>query len=407
MKKGHSSDVTSVFPGALKLTVLAITAVTMSGCLGSGGGSNSNVKRSTATPVPATLSAGGNIVIKTTPVVTPPTVASAATGIAPTGDAVIGTAPTPSAVIAAAGTEPSVAAGTAAPITPEQVVAGGTAGTQGIAGLSVSMPTPYNFETKRYSFGAVTIDPTFSLAVTGSIVDGTVTSLAINSANATTTGSSLTIAQDAEHTVTSSAGWAHALNNSPTVNDDLSIYAAQEIGYSYTQYGDWYQCSANCVYTTTGSSNEVNGIFVRGEATAPANIPTTGTATYIGDAYGVGIDATGNVSNVYANNMTANANFATRTLAFSTSNTEVELMDGGMGYVANSDLNMVGTLTYAAGQNLFTGTVTTVGTGVNAMTGTATGRFNGPAAQEIGGVFAIKGTGGGIFGGFAGRQKLP
>jgi hypothetical protein len=382
MKKSSSIDEAKVFPGALKLTVVAIAAITMTGCFGSGG--SSNVKPNAAAITPA--------------------VATSATGMAPTGGATSGTAPTAAAVIVAAGTEPSVAAGTAAAITPAQVTAGGTAGTQGIAGLSVSMPLTIDHATGKASIGAVTIDPTFSLAVTGSIDNGTVTSLTVNSANATTTGSSLTITQDTENTVNSTAGHTIA-TNTPIATNVVVMQAAMDPGYSYTQFGDWYQCSTNCVYPATGTLTAATGFFVRGEATAPANIPTTGTATYIGDSHGVGIDATGNLSDVYAD-MTAIANFAARNLFFATTNTEAQPF-GSTGYVANSNLNMTGTLTYAAGQNLFAGTVTVAGTGANAMSGTATGRFYGPAAQEIGGVFGLSGAGGGYVGGFVGKQATP
>lgn len=265
------------------------------------------------------------------------------------------------------------------------------------AGLSVSAPANFNNATAKGTLGTPSIDPTFTLSTTGSLSAGTVTALTINTVNATTTGNSFTIAQDATHSVTSTPGSAEASLTTPTANSTQDIVVGQPAGFSYTQIGSWGQCSANCI---AGTTTEVVGIFVRGEATAPANIPTTGSFTYNGTAFGVGTDSAGNVASGLSN-MAANANFASRSIAFSTSGTVITPSATGVG-VSDPTFDMVGTLTYAAGQNLFTGTVT-AGSGVTAQTGTATGRFNGPAAQEIGGVFSLSGSGRSLIGGFTGK----
>ena len=49
-------------------------------------------------------------------------------------------------------------------------------------------------------------------------------------------------------------------------------------------------------------------------------------------------------------------------------------------------LNLNGTLAYAQGSNQFTGNVTAPGV---ALHGSATGRFYGPAAQELGGTYRL------------------
>ncbi|MDP3306722.1 transferrin-binding protein-like solute binding protein, partial [Methylotenera sp.] len=165
----------------------------------------------------------------------------------------------------------------------------------------------------------------------------------------------------------------------------------------YTQFGDWYQCSANCL---SGVSTEVGGFFVRGEVTSPANIPTTGSYTYNGHAYGAGIDAAGNAGSGTAT-MTATADFVTRSIAFATSNTIVQPFASGAP-LAMPELDISGTLSYTAGQNRFTGPVNS-GTGVTAMSGTATGQFHGAVAQEIGGVYSLTGAGGAQLGGFVGK----
>ena len=90
--------------------------------------------------------------------------------------------------------------------------------------------------------------------------------------------------------------------------------------------------------------------------------------------------------------MAATVNYVTRSIAFSTSNSQ---LNTGL---LMPNLNMSGTLTYAPGQNLFAGTVTSA-----TMTGTASGRFYGPNAEEIGGIYSLSGGGAGHYGAFFGK----
>ncbi len=354
----------------LKLAAATLLAIALTGC--GGGGGSSNVKPNIASPT--------------------------ASGAGPTGSATVGTAPTPAAVVASANAGSPLVAGTAPAVSQTQINNGATAGTQGVAGMSVSAPGFFN-NVNKGTVGAVTFDPSFTLNTAGSISVGTVTSLTINSANATTTGTSLAIAKDATHSVFSNSISSIGFLNTFTASNGQYIGVAQATGYSYTQYGDWYECSSNCA--NSGITTEVNGFFVRGEATAPANIPTTGSYTYTGLANGVGVDAAGYSTNGTAD-MMATANFVARSIAFSTTNTKLTPVGGG-NTVAYSSLDMSGTLTYVAGQNLFAGTVATAGTGQNSMSGTVAGRFYGPKAEEIGGLFALSGAGGGFVGGFIGK----
>jgi hypothetical protein len=263
--------------------------------------------------------------------------------------------------------------------------------------LSVSAVIAYDYANDTASFTSSAIDPGFVLTPTGSIIDGTVTGLEITTTNATTTGANLSIQEGPDNTVYSSAGETYAFITTPTASNDAELYVVQPTGYSYTQLGDWYQCSANCL---SGVSTEVGGFFVRGEVTSPANIPTTGSYTYNGNAYGAGIDAAGNAGSGTAT-MTATADFVTRSIAFATSSTIVQPFAGGAP-LAMPELDISGTLSYTAGQNRFTGPVNS-GTGVTAMSGTATGQFHGAAAQEIGGVYSLTGAGGAHLGVFVGK----
>jgi len=70
-------------------------------------------------------------------------------------------------------------------------------------------------------------------------------------------------------------------------------------------------------------------------------------------------------------------------------------------FSANTALDLTGSLSYNAGSNQFTGNVNNTG---STLTGTATGRFYGPAAQEIGGTFGLTGSAGYYGGGFGAKK---
>jgi hypothetical protein len=100
--------------------------------------------------------------------------------------------------------------------------------------------------------------------------------------------------------------------------------------------------------------------------------------------------------------MTANVDWVARSIGFSTSNTrQVGLTAPSSGGVLNTGLDFTGTLTYAAGTNAFSGPVNTTG---STMTGNTTGRFYGPNAEEMGGVYSLGGSAGTMIGGFGGKR---
>ena len=123
-----------------------------------------------------------------------------------------------------------------------------------------------------------------------------------------------------------------------------------------------------------------------GTPTIGTAIPGSGTATFIGYATGSYVSAAGTGTTVFAD-LTVDANFGTRSLAFSTVNTQTS--SNWVDFASKPDLNLSGNLAYAAGTNRFTGTVSSVG----GLTGDSTGQFYGPNAEELGGVFLLKGSG--------------
>ena len=350
---------------AFIVPLTTIFATCFVGCGGGGGGGGGGVSNVSPTPIQ---------------------VSSAAIGAAPTGTDKFGTAPSPAAVIAAANAGSALTAGKAA----------------GLAGMSISFPLNFDNLTNTGVTGAVSIDPSFTLTTTGASVAGGITNLTgigINTANATTIGNSLSFNNsDPANTFVTNGTSSASGHNTATATSyyDILVISLIPSGYQYTQYGDWSQCSANC--SANGGTNSVNGVYVWGSATAPGNIPIAGTFTYNGNIEGnylsaVGTKATVSGTQGTTGNMAATVNYATRSIAFSTSNSQFNA-----GAVAAPNLNISGTLTYAPGQNLFAGTVTSA-----TMTGTASGRFYGPNAEEIGGIYSLSGGGAGHYGAFFGK----
>lgn len=177
-------------------------------------------------------------------------------------------------------------------------------------------------------------------------------------------------------------------------------------GYTYQTFGSWQVTGVN------GSVGE--SYFSRGASIVPATLPVAGTATYTGQAAGTYVNSLTNDPSHTSATMNATADFAARTVAFSTTGTTSLSNNAAVGTLpsANAGLNMSGTLSYAAGNNTFTGAVTTG----NGMSGNVTGRFYGPgiavatpskvvgAPPEIGGTFAVMASGvGAMQGSFGGK----
>lgn len=136
-----------------------------------------------------------------------------------------------------------------------------------------------------------------------------------------------------------------------------------------------------------------------GAPTAGSAIPRLGAATFTGSAGGIYIDA-GGTNHTASSAVTVDADFLNRSLAFSTSGTEITGIDAGAVPVAAANLDMAGTLTYASAKNKFTGVVTATG-----LSGTSTGQFYGPTAEELGGVFNLAGAGIEAYSGGYGAKK--
>lgn len=279
-----------------------------------------------------------------------------------------------------------------------------------------------------FTGGTSVTDTNASLATTGTVgrgsTNGNVTSATITSTNASLGGGTLTMTPGTNGTTftngtggfdasmpTTSSGREAGIEGKtamPTTVASGTYTGNVATSYTYMTFGDWYEQQ-----NTGGNIQGVHGSYVYGDATNPANIPASGTATYVGNIRGGYAAADGSEPISTHANMTATADFAGRSLSFATSNSMV-FTNNDYSYnsatnkstvtgdaVAASHLDMNGTLTYAAGSNQFAGTVTDRG----GRSGTATGRFYGPAAEEIGGVFSLSAQNQGWQGGrFVGKK---
>ncbi len=183
-------------------------------------------------------------------------------------------------------------------------------------------------------------------------------------------------------------------------NIDAAISAdGTKIGLAANPYDHNWDYQTFGIWTTgAGTGSGTYGAMSIGAQTAGASIPTSGTATYSGYTGGRYVNAVGEYW-FTSSAMTAAANFGTRSITFTTTGTQVtpDLIN----VANNTNLNMSGTLTYAAATNQITGNVSTTG----GMTGTVNGRFYGPSAQEIGGTFAVTGAAlAGYAGAFGGKR---
>jgi hypothetical protein len=140
--------------------------------------------------------------------------------------------------------------------------------------------------------------------------------------------------------------------------------------------GAWEYASAAAAASTS------NQAFVVGSVTRPADIPTTGTASYSGLMFGRYADGAALWSATAA--ASATADFANRSVSFITTNTQI--VNAATPQQAAPNLNLSGTLTYPAATNSLTGIVSTA----SGLTGPADARFYGPAAVELGGTFFVK-----------------
>jgi hypothetical protein len=167
--------------------------------------------------------------------------------------------------------------------------------------------------------------------------------------------------------------------NSTSVGLAVDAFA---FGWNYQSFGAWL----NLLSPTTFQV----GAMSAGAVTPASAVPGSETATFGGFASGFYVDSVG-VPYVTAANMSAVVDFGMERIAFSTTDTTIGNLNTGATPIRSSGLDISGNLTRTPGSAQFTGTVSSQDT---TLFGTATARFYGPAAEELGGVYALGGSGG-------------
>lgn len=185
-------------------------------------------------------------------------------------------------------------------------------------------------------------------------------------------------------------------------------------GLRYANVNAWTSQDTVLIAEWTGiGANEHNkkrrGIVSYGEVTPVADVPTTGTATYVGTAYGWYSTASTQDPPTFRGPVTVTVNFATRQAVVSVQNTI--RWDG-------SEATIPATFSAATGFGAVNTNVTNYLNGPitsGTVTGGVSGRFYGPVVStgtsgagpaEIGGAFRMSDTAGvAIIGGFIGRKQ--
>jgi hypothetical protein len=165
-----------------------------------------------------------------------------------------------------------------------------------------------------------------------------------------------------------------------------------DLGWNYQSFGVWQRSLAATTFQA--------GAISAGAVTPSVALPTGLTnALFTGRADGFFISDTGTLFTTRAE-MSAITDFGSRNIQFSTTST-VLTDPSTLGLpISVPGLNLTGLWDYSLGTSQFSGDVAAV----NGMTGTASGRFYGPAAEEIGGVYSLTGGGATLLGGFGGKR---
>jgi heat shock protein HslJ len=237
------------------------------------------------------------------------------------------------------------------------------------------------------AFKLDTINSTNSTARVGYDSAGNPTALSLSAPSSSVSFPSVNIRTD-EKTGRRTA-FAALDSNSNGVMVDPSYF-----GWNYQSFGIWMRDPSAASFQA--------GVMSAGAVTPGSAVPTMGSATFTGQAGGYYFDGAGGRFSTDAQ-MRAEANFQTRNIDFRTFGTLASTPTNPPQRTARPELDLSGNLSYAAGANQFSGNVSTAN---NALSGTASGRFYGPNAQEIGGVYGLSGSSGQrMMGAFGGKQQ--
>jgi hypothetical protein len=174
-------------------------------------------------------------------------------------------------------------------------------------------------------------------------------------------------------------GFYTAVKADGSASGVLASAAAPVHEWNHQSFGAW-------IIAANGPAPQHVVVQTGGAVTEIGDVPPTGSAHYAGRSAGVLHNEAGQIFDTRSD-VTADVDFGTRDVEFATSGTSLNERGSELPPINGARFDLTGTLEYEAGSNRFMGMVTTVG---SEQTGTADGVFYGPAAQEIGGTFAVE-----------------
>jgi len=168
---------------------------------------------------------------------------------------------------------------------------------------------------------------------------------------------------------------------SALLHDTVGLVAnPYALGWDYQSFGVWNRVEY-------GAPDAI-GAESFGAVTPASAVPSSGYGYFTGKLAGMYVSPQG-LASMAAGNVVVSADFSARSLTFAT--TDITTSQDLRTATLATNLNLSGTLTYSPVSNKFSGTLTNAnGTFSGTLSGTTEGRFYGPAAQELGGVFAVK-----------------
>jgi hypothetical protein len=157
-------------------------------------------------------------------------------------------------------------------------------------------------------------------------------------------------------------------------------------GANYQTFGWWWSRD-----DSGAAPAFATGSFSVGAPTPGSAIPTSGSATFNGQlAAELWLRSQGLFVDDVSAPMSLSVNFGTRTAAFSSADWTGGAVLGNQPPATYPGSALSGELSYASGQNALTGTLNSAN---GQWSGQVTGRFYGPAAQEVGGALVLTHTG--------------
>ena len=179
----------------------------------------------------------------------------------------------------------------------------------------------------------------------------------------------------------------HTRGSSLTVTDGDD---ADGMIYDPENGSNWnYQTMATWVQANEAAGGRIGAMSV-GNKTAGTSIPSLSTAVFTGVAEGMYVTDNHDFYGV-SSSATLSANFATQSVTFATTNSKIHTLDT-LVPTSKSDLDLTGTFSYSANNNTLT--ASSLSSKTSGWTGgRASAKFYGPNAEEIGGVFSIRGPG--------------